>query len=224
MRQISAKELYDELKRDYIESATGDIRFFLGNVGVVINATDIVGKSIESWLGEWMTIHDVYHDSPENSQSFPDYYLSPDKKHNLLEIKAFIYDNIPAFDIANFESYCESITTDAYRLDADYLIFGYSMDDRGLISIKKVWLKKIWEIAGTSKKYPLKTQEKRNVIYNIRPNSQFKNNKYVPFRCKEDFLNAIYETLKIYRPKQADFWKRRVIENYQMYVGETLNF
>ena len=135
-----------------------------------------------------------------------------------------IHDNSPAFDIANFESYCDSVTTESYRLDADYLVFGYAMSDKGKITIRKVWLKKMWELAGTSDRYPLKTQVKRDVIYNIRPNNQFKKDRVVPFRNKEQFLKAIYGTLEMYRPEKAKDWRKKVIENYKQFTGVTLIF
>ena len=52
-----------------------------------------------------------------------------------------------------------------YRLDADYLIFGYAMNADGDITVKKVWMHKIWQIAGTSQRFPLKTQVKRDYHY-----------------------------------------------------------
>ena len=78
----------------------------------------------------------------DNTQEFPDFILDPfDRENNLLEVKAFNYDAGPGFDIANFESYCDSVRIKPYRLNADYLIFFYSMNDTE-IKIKNIWLKK----------------------------------------------------------------------------------
>ena len=171
-------------------------------------------------------MHNIYFSVPNNTQEFPDFYLNPDyPNENMLEVKAFNYNASPAFDIANFESYCHSVKNKVYRLNADYLIFGYTMNFEGNIKIEKIWLKKIWEIAGNSRRYPLKTQIKRNMIYNIRPNNSFKEGKNSIFKCKEDFLFAIYKTLLDYKGKDfAEFWKENLAENYKEYFGYELNF
>lgn len=222
---ITATELYQKLIDFGICTKKGRIVFNLGGVPVTITTTDIVGNSIQSWLKQWMIVNDIYQDEPESTQVFPDFYLSPDKKTGLLEVKAFNYNASPAFDIANFESYCDSVTKKAYRLDADYLIFGYTMNKDGDISIEKVWLKKIWEISGTSTRFALNTQVKRDVIYNIRPTSNFKKGLPPYFGSKEQFLKAIYETLYVYRGSaKAIQWKQDVIANYLIHTGQTLEF
>ena len=99
------------------------------------------------------------------------------------------------------------------------------MDESGTIAIRKIWLKKIWEIAATSQCYPLNTQVKRDVIYNIRPNSRFKKDLPSPFANKEDFLTAMYETQKLYRGEEnANEWKRLLQESYLEYYNEELIF
>lgn len=143
----------------------------------------------------------------------------------MLEVKAFNYEATPAFDIANYESYVSSVALKPYRLGADYIVFGYTMDRDGTINIRKIWLKKIWEIAGTSGSYPLKTQVKRGMIYNIRPNSEFKKGFQGPFSTKEQFLRAMYETHKAYRgEKAASEWKEKLINNYRDYYHTELVF
>lgn len=39
------------------------------------------------------------------------------------------------------------------------------MNADGDITVKKVWMHKIWQIAGTSQRFPLKTQVKRDYHY-----------------------------------------------------------
>jgi NgoBV restriction endonuclease. len=160
-----------------------------------------------------------------NSQTFPDIFLDiEDKKRGLLEIKTFDADRGPGFDLANFESYCNSLLTDAYRLDSDYLIIAYKMAGAEL-SIQNIWLKKIWEITGGSATYPMKVQEKKKIIYNIRPiiwyseRAQFK-----PFGSKEDFLVALNETRYKYpvtRYANAH-WLDGVLKNYAAHTGVSL--
>lgn len=225
MIEISAKEMYEKLLASNIENATGNILFKLNGINVNINTTDIVGNCIQSWLKKWMITNNIFCSEPSNTQIFPDFYLSQDNTSNLLEVKAFNYNANPGFDIANFEAYCSSLEKHSYRLNADYIIFGYTMDTAGQISIKKVWLKKVWELAGKSARYALNTQVKKNVIYNIRPVSNFKYDKPSVFASKEEFLTALFLTLKAYRgDERAAEWKKNVIENYKSYYNEDLKF
>lgn len=223
--EITAQELFKKLRQDVLNQS-GHITFTLGGTTVVINTTDTVGNSIQSWLGQWLTDQSIYWSEPNNTQEFPDFFLSKeDPKSNMLEVKAFNYNATPAFDIANYESYVASVAEKPYRLFADYIVFGYLMDDTGKITIREIWKKKIWELAGKSSKYPLKTQIKRNVIYNIRPNSQFKANKAVPFTDMNQFLKAMYDTQVKYRGKaDADAWKQKLQENYEDYYKTKLKF
>ena len=60
------------------------------------------------------------------SQKFPDFLLEEySKTKGLLEVKTF--SDSPAFDVGNFKAYCHGLTTEAYILDADYLIFEYHL-------------------------------------------------------------------------------------------------
>ena len=222
---LDALQLYKRLMDSGILASTGTITFNLADVSVIINTTDTVGVTLQSWLKQWLTVNNIYFSEPTNTQEFPDFYLSnTDKNNNLLEVKAFNFNAQPAFDIANFESYCSSIREKAYRLDADYLIFGYSMNPKGIISIKKMWLKKIWEIAGSSQRYPLKTQVKRDMIYNIRPCTNFKVGTPPPFKNKEEFINAIYGTLLIYKGDTfASGWLKKVYQNYEAHTTKKLD-
>jgi len=224
-KEMTSKEIYDLLNNSILHSM-GKIEFELAGTKVTIKTTDTVGNSIQNWLGGWFHKNNIYYDEPENTQEFPDFYLSKENKlASMLEVKAFRYEASPAFDIANYESYVKSISEKPYRLFADYLIFGYSMDDNtGYIEIKKIWLKKIWEIAGSSERYALNTQVKKNVIYNIRPNGKFKTDQKGPFANKEQFLKAIYQTQEKYRGKEsADAWKNEIKNSYRSYYGSDLN-
>ncbi|MGL2781779.1 NgoBV family restriction endonuclease, partial [Helicobacter pylori] len=99
----------------------------------------------------------------KNSQSFPDFLLFNQELQiwEFLEIKAFQYEKNPAFDIANFESYCDRLLENPQILNTFYLIFAYKMQENGDILIKEIYLHKIHEIAGRSSYYPLKVQVKR---------------------------------------------------------------
>ncbi|NLG05682.1 MAG: NgoBV family restriction endonuclease [Clostridia bacterium] len=222
--KISAPQLLLSLKQLQLDKNIGKIVFELAGVSVKINTTDTVGITLQAWLKQYMKDNNYFFSEPSNTQEFPDFYLDDDRKNeHMLEVKAFNYNATPAFDIANFDSYCSSVKDKPYRLDADYLIFGYIMEATGNISIKKIWLQKIWQIAGSSKRYPLKTQVKRDMIYNIRPNTQFKTDEKGPFQSKDEFLNAIYKTLIIYKGEQfAEDWKSTLSYNYKKLYGYDL--
>lgn len=224
--KLTAKELFKKLTDEKLEQYTRAITFNLAGVSVKMNTTDTVGITLQAWLKQYLINNNIYFFEPYNTQEFPDFYLNDkDTTKHMLEVKAFNYERTPAFDIANFESYCASIKEKPYYLNADYIIFGYLMSEPGDITIKKIWLHKIWEIAGTSTNFPLKTQVKRNMIYNIRPNSSFKIGKPSPFNNADDFLKAIYQTLIKYKGLSfANDWKSTLFINYAYYFGNKLIF
>ena len=117
-----------------------------------------------------------------------------------MEIKSFDFNASPNFDIANFETYVRSLLESPKKLDASYLIFGYSLID-GKIEIKGLWLKKIWELSTNSKDWALKIQQKQGTIYNIRPVNFIskRTNIAQPFETKQDFLSAIQNVLNQYQ-------------------------
>lgn len=221
---FNANQLYNNLLSLNLSSITGNIIFNLAGVSVTIKTTDTVGITLQSWLQQYLTDNNIYFSVLSNSQEFPDFFLDEENPlKNMLEVKAFNFNATPAFDMGNFDAYCSSVKSEPYRLDAYYLIFGYIMSDNGSIKIHKIWLKKIWEIAGSSARFPLKTQCKRGIIYNIRPNSNFKVDKPSPFNRKEDFLKAIYDTLKIYKGVDfANAWLKELMNNYQHHYGKAL--
>ncbi len=151
-----------------------------------------------------------------NSQEFPDYYIGDD--NGFLEVKTFDSSAGANFDLANFESYCESVANIPNRVNSDYLIFSYELIESAL-TIKNIWLKKIWEITCSSERWPLKTQTKRNVIYNIRPATWYSSNpRYKVFASKEKFINALFETQKSYETlKNSNNY--RVNENKALYLS-----
>lgn len=220
LKKITAKDLLVELNNLHLENKVGSINFDMAGVSVKINTTDIVGNVLQAWLKQYFLKKGYYFREQSNTQEFPDFFLGKTDTENLLEIKSFNFSRTPAFDIANFESYCDAVKKNVKILDTDYMIFGYEMSDNGNVSIKKIWLHKIWEIAGKSEQYPLKTQIKRGMIYNIRPAVAFKNGKEKAFLSKEAFLQAIYLTLVKYKSHTvADSWKKEVSENYKKTYG-----
>jgi type II restriction enzyme len=200
--------IYKKLLED-LPTLSGGTQFKLGDIGLSIESKDGLGGLIEEWFGAWAIYNkfSIYNPKFEkgNSQNFPDYYVG-EEKDGYLEIKTFNANASPAFDIANFESYCESLSKNPYRLFSDYLIFSYKLNGE-LLTIDKIWLKKIWQITCASKAYPLKIQDKRGVIYNIRPASfHSKGGKlqFPIFNRPAQFVNALYDTQMQYNGNKAD--------------------
>ena len=210
--KIKALEIYNQLVNEFkIKEQIGSIEITLGGISAKYNGKDAIGDLLQEWLGEWLNQKGYYFREPAHSQQFPDFLLTESSNSGLLELKTFNADASPAFDLANFDSYCTSLLMIPERIDADYLILSYKMID-GQLSIDNVWLKKVWELTSPSGTDPIKLQVKRNQIYNIRPCTWYSNRlKYNPFENKLDFLNAIAQTHDLY--PQCDQYKRDWIEN-----------
>lgn len=206
---IESKKIFNQLIAD-LPLLSGGTQFNLGNISLQIEGKDGLGGLIEEWFGAWASSYkfNIYNPKTEDgtSQEFPDYYVGK-SKDGYLEIKTFDADASPNFDIANFESYCESLSNNPYRLFSDYIIFSYKLSGSKL-KINEIWLKKIWEITCKSGAYPLKTQNKRGIIYNIRPasfhSSSNKGARFPVFNCPLKFINALYATQHQYNKKTID--------------------
>ena len=169
--RLTAQEIVDRLLNvDNILDLKGEIKFYLGDVDIIVKQKDVVGNIMQEWLQGWLDKNDIEYAPSENSQMPPDFYLNPDDKtKGLLEVKAFNRNGSPGFDIADFRMYAEEIQEKPYMLDVDYLIFGYDMNESGVVSIKNVWLKKVWQITRRMANYPINLQVKDGVIHKIRP-------------------------------------------------------
>lgn len=212
------QKIYNELRR-IKQSLVGGTEFTLADLSITINGKDGLGGLIEEWFGVWAKQKGFNIENPklqENSQKFPDYYVwDEDKTKHYLEIKTFDNSASANFDIANFQSYCESLAIHPERVNADYLIFAYEVNN-GKLEISEIYLKKIWEITCSSERWPLKTQTKRNVIYNIRP-SNFRggrNNRYPLFNSADEFITALFATEEQYLVKESQN-KVRYLQNIQ---------
>lgn len=223
MYGTKAESLFNKLKQAGIVGAEGEINLELLNVRVDVSDKSAVGNLLQEWLGQWMTTTDIYHRSNENTQMPPDFYLGKDDDKDWLEVKTFDYAKSPNFDISNFDAYVRDLRSNASRLDADYLVLGYSLNS-GVIKINDIWLRKVWEITCASKGFPLRIQQKQGKIYNIRPyNFKTKSNGFQPFKNRLDFVTAIRGTLVQYRSKaDADEWFADVKKSYKKSSGSTL--
>lgn len=224
MNILTAQELKDKLVESNIYSSKGHINMTLNETTVAIKSTDTIGNNLQEWLAQWLQDNDIYHRPPVNTQNFPDFFLSESNTTDLMEVKSYFAPRRPAFDVANFDSYWKSLVNTPYRLDADYLIFAYDMNE-GVLSIREIYLKKVWEITGKATAYSLNCQRKNGQIYNIRPNSFHSTKAHIPtFACREEFIGALYKTVLGHTNKATDTkkWLEQVIQSYKDSSGYDL--
>ena len=226
--RLSAKQVYDKLvNEDKILELHGQIKFFFGDVDIVVKQKDVVGNIIQEWLQGWFDKRGIEYAPSENTQMPPDFFLnSDDRTKDLLEVKAFNRSASPGFDIADFRMYEEEIIEKPYMLDVDYLIFGYCMDSGGIVTVKDLWLKKVWEITRRMDGWAVNLQVKQGVVHKIRPGAWYSTQKgNIPmFVCLEDFISAIEETV-YQNPKTHDnaaTWKKNFIASYERHYGKKI--
>ena len=217
-----------------LKNALPQIAFRLGDMATVVQRDDYIGGKVvatlmRSWLEGWLKKRGIEYAVADSAQMPPDFFLDPDDRtHDLLEVKAFNRSASPGFDIAEFAMYSEEIINEPYMLDVDYLIFGYDMSDEGEVTIKDVWMKKVWEITRRMGEWPLNMQISRNVVKKIRPGTWYSSRPrdFLMFRCMEDFLAAVEETVyqnPVTRNKGPQ-WKNRFITAYENFYGKKLDF
>ena len=227
--RLTGREVYEKLiHEDKILELQGQIKFFFGDVDIIVKQKDVVGKIIQEWLQGWLDKRGIEYAPSENTQMPPDFFLNPDDKtKGLLEVKAFNRNASPGFDIADFRMYEEEIVDKPYMLDVDYLIFGYDMSDDGVVVVKDLWIKKVWEITRAMKDWPINLQVKQNVVHKIRPGVWYstKPTNYPMFSCLEHFISAIEETV-YQNPKTREIsstWLRKFLTSYEAYYGKKLS-
>jgi len=223
--KVTATDIYNELLNNFkIKSKIGSVQIKLGNITAKYNGKDAVGDLLQEWIGEWMKSKNYYFRTKANTQEFPDFLLSESDTKDFLEVKTFNADASPAFDIANFDSYCTSLLTLSERIEADYLILSYKMINSEL-RINNIWLKKVWEISSPSGPNAIKIQTKRGQIYNLRPCTWYSSRlTYQPFTNKNDFLKALADTQTNY-PQCAPYrqnWLTSVKSKYEQNTGTKL--
>lgn len=138
----------------------------------------------------------------------------------MLEVK--VYGKSAAFDLGSVRGVCNTLPDEAYKLDMDYLIIHYAMNDiTGDIVIKDIWLKKIWQVAGKELRAPhrLSRQVKNNQVTTIRPIGMKKPNSKVQFSDMEEYLHALYiEYADIEKTKKKqEKWLNKIVENYNKF-------
>lgn len=114
--RLTAEEVYNKLiNDDKILEVKGQIRFYLGDVDIIVKQRDVVGNIMQEWLEGWLQKKGIDYMPNPNSQMPPDFYLNPeDTTSDLLEVKAFNNERTPAFDIADFNSFQSEIKDKPY--------------------------------------------------------------------------------------------------------------
>lgn len=220
--KLTAQEVFNKLLlEDKIKEVKGQIKFYLGDVNIIVKQRDVVGNIMQEWLEGWLKQNCVPYKLNTNTQMPPDFYLNPDDlTEELLEVKAFNYDASPGFDIADFNAYQSEIISHPFMLYTKYLIFGYKMQEDGYVIIKDIWLKNVWEICRRMEYWPLNLQIKDKVVHKIRPctwYSKGKGIKYKPFEKLEDFVSAIEHTV-YQNPKtreKSGEWLKLFMRSYE---------
>lgn len=225
---LTAQQVFDKLiNEDKVLEQQGQIRFYFGDVDIIVKQKDVVGNIIQEWLQGWLDKRDIEYAPSENTQMPPDFFLNPnDRTRNLLEVKAFNRNATPGFDIADFRMYEEEIIDKPYMLDVDYLIFGYDMSDDGVVTVRNLWMKKVWQITRRMDKWPLNLQIKQNVVHKIRPGVWYSEKPSMPmFQSLEHFVSAIEQTV-YQNPKTREVsgtWLSNFLAAYKRYYGKQLN-
>jgi type-2 restriction enzyme nlaIV len=224
---MNASDIYNKLlDDDKILSQKGEIKFNFANISITVKQKDVIGNIIQEWLAGWLSKNKIPYLPNPNSQMPPDFFLNPQNKTTeLLEVKAFNKQASPAFDIADFRMYSEEILKKPYMLNVDYLIFGYEMSNDGIVTIKGLWNKKVWQITRAMQNWALNLQIKQNVVHKIRPCVWYSDRgNFPPFENLEDFVAAIEETV-YQNPKthnEAANWKKEFLKNYKKHYGQEL--
>lgn len=227
--KLNAREIYEKLlNEDRILELKGQIKFFLGDVDIIVKQKDVVGNIIQEWLQGWFEKRGIEYSPNPNTQMPPDFFLDKnDETKNLLEVKAFNRNASPGFDIADFRMYSEEIIEKPYMLDVDYLIFGYDMGDDGVVTIKDVWLKKVWEITRPMEEWSINLQVKQGQVHKIRPGVWYskKPRDFYMFKSLEDFISAVEQAV-FQNPKtheSAGTWRCKFLKSYQNFYGKKLD-
>ena len=225
-KKVTAREVYDLLVDEFkIKEKKGSVEIKIGGISAKYESKDALGDLIQEWLGQFLKNNNIYYQDVTNTQDFPDFLLTEHNDKGLLEIKTFNGNAGPAFDIANFNSYNLSLLERPERLDADYLVFSYMMEE-GEFSIKDVWLKKVWELSGTSSANPITLQTKYKQPYNLRPVTWYSTrgaNK--SFKNRLEFVQALAETQAKYKnhiDNYDDEWLDKVKKAYKLKTEQEL--
>ena len=189
------------LERQFGPNVHGRILFSIKGKSFFISSSDVIGGVVQDWIGQFLSSQrELNLVKNAETQDFPDYFLDP-RKRCAFEVKCYNIKGSPGFDLANFDRYLDALggKHSSRFVDADYLVIGYRQSKVG-ISLEKFMLKKIWQMTGPVKKYPLGLQVKRKFPVNIRPKN-FTSERVLRgglFTSSEAFLSALDQAAKMF--------------------------
>lgn len=223
--KTTIENVFNVLQNELAQDNKGKIQFTLADVSITVKQNNVVGNIIEEWIDSWLSEHDFDH-IYNQGQCSPDFWFDLENKNEKwLEIKSFT--GSANFDIANFMSYIQDVIDKPWKLYSKFLCIKYTMNKTsGIVTIDNVWLKNVWEISCPSSSWAIKVQDKKHVIYNLRPATWYstKSNGFKVFECLEDFLSALDYVIKTYPPTSSIglTWRSRVAKSYKEYYGKDL--
>jgi len=181
-------------------TALGRIQFSIKGKRYDIASSDIIGGVVQDWVGQFISSRDELKlQKNPDTQDFPDYFLDS-RKSCAFEVKCYNLKGSPGFDLANFDRYLDAVSKHPARfVGADYLVIGYRQSPQG-VTLEKFMLRKIWQMTGPMKKYPLGLQVKRGVPVNIRPKN-FTSERIIKtglFTSSDEFLAALDKAAKMF--------------------------
>ena len=208
-------ELYD-LTKERLEGQHGTITITFANRSHVYTGNDVIGNCLQEWLPNWFQFLGVDIQPGSGTQVFPDFTANFNNVEYAVEVKAWNINNSPAFDLANFQSFLETTYSSPGKLNAQYFILGYRPEEDGFSQgfiVERVFLKHIWEITSSTKKYPIGLQVKRGNPYAMRPYNFYKRPNSC-FRSKQEFILAVKAAIEMLPnpvlPFTPDEWYERV--------------
>lgn len=153
MTNKTIDDLHKNLKKSLSEgSVTGKITVNLGGIESIISGKDAVGHLMQEWFFDWCKQNEFKVIPNPSTQRFPDYFIDHvNNPKGMLEIKNFDVKKTPAFDVADFYAFIETLPNDIEKLYADYIVFGYDLKNNGDLSIPNIWKMKVWELVGKSR-------------------------------------------------------------------------
>ena len=83
------------------------------------------------------------------------------------------------------------------------------------------WVKKIWEMAGSSDTNILNLQVKQNIPVNIRPKN-WRSPRVELFETRREFVVALNAALQRFHPSRHPNWLNDVCSDYQRKTGQVL--
>ena len=188
------------LEQQFGAKIHGHIQFLIKGRRFEITSSDVIGGVVQDWIGQFLSSrNELKLVKNTETQDFPDYFLDS-RKSCAFEVKCYNLKGSPGFDLANFDRYLDAVSKYPARfVGADYLVIGYRQSPQG-VTLEKFMLRKIWQMTGPMKKYPLGLQVKRGVAVNIRPKN-FTSERMIKrglFTSSDEFLAALDKAAKMF--------------------------